>query len=325
MKLRLLKRERELLGQIGLYGDLSIPALAKLTGQHVHNVRYSIERLEEAKILKRAWVVDIFKLGWQRTQILFACKKYEAEEIRDYFINRVNVVHLAEIGGEYDYDLLLLTKTPRETLDLMREANAKFPSLFANKKIAVQTSVGYFNRKYLSTKSPPKLSIEVGTSHAQYEISDMEQRLLSLLMEDSQITNKELASELGVSQPTILSKLKKLKEEGVIVGSMFTARFEIFGVHNYKVLIHLNNFQKGFRDRFFNFFSNSPHCTSYREFVGEWDCEVSIEVENYKDIIELRKTLHKKFENEIVKIEIIPRFKLYHFKAFPVYKDSYSK
>ena len=53
-------------------------------------------------------------------------------------------------------------------------------------------------------------------------LDDLDRRLLSLLREDSRRSSRKLAKMLGVSAPTVASRLRRLEQMGVIRGYTVT-------------------------------------------------------------------------------------------------------
>ena len=55
-------------------------------------------------------------------------------------------------------------------------------------------------------------------------MDDIDQRLLGLLQRNGRATQLELSREVGLSQPAVAERIKKLEERGVILG--YTARVD---------------------------------------------------------------------------------------------------
>ncbi len=52
--------------------------------------------------------------------------------------------------------------------------------------------------------------------NAQNSLDSIDCRILSILQENGRITNVKLASEVGLSPPTVLERVRKLEERGII-------------------------------------------------------------------------------------------------------------
>ncbi|MFM8454895.1 MAG: Lrp/AsnC family transcriptional regulator, partial [Gammaproteobacteria bacterium] len=49
------------------------------------------------------------------------------------------------------------------------------------------------------------------------ELDRLDKKILNLLQEDNQINNTELADKVGLSPPACLKRVKKLREQGIIM------------------------------------------------------------------------------------------------------------
>ena len=68
-------------------------------------------------------------------------------------------------------------------------------------------------------------------------IDELDLKLIYLLMDDSRLSISELAERLGVSRPTVKSRLEKLQREGVIQGFTIRLNPELLRAHNVVALI----------------------------------------------------------------------------------------
>ncbi len=68
-------------------------------------------------------------------------------------------------------------------------------------------------------------------------IDELDLKLIYLLMDDSRLSISELAERLGVSRPTVKSRLEKLQREGVIQGFTIKLNPELMRAHNIVALI----------------------------------------------------------------------------------------
>lgn len=69
------------------------------------------------------------------------------------------------------------------------------------------------------------------------KIDDLDLKLIYLLMDDARLSISELAERLGVSRPTVRTRLEKLEKEGVIQGYTIKLNPELQRAHNVVALI----------------------------------------------------------------------------------------
>ncbi|WP_297435474.1 TRASH domain-containing protein [Thermococcus sp.] len=68
-------------------------------------------------------------------------------------------------------------------------------------------------------------------------LDELDLKLIYLLMDNSRLSISELAERLGVSRPTVKSRLEKLEKEGVILGYTVKLNPELLRAHNVVALI----------------------------------------------------------------------------------------
>ncbi|MGJ8691171.1 MAG: Lrp/AsnC family transcriptional regulator [Thalassotalea sp.] len=61
------------------------------------------------------------------------------------------------------------------------------------------------------------------------KLDDIDLKLLTILYKDADITNKELASEVGIAPSTCLERVKRMKQSGVIKNSVVDINFKTIG------------------------------------------------------------------------------------------------
>lgn len=71
------------------------------------------------------------------------------------------------------------------------------------------------------------------TGMTEYQIDDVDKRLLNLLQENARYTAIELAEEVGVSDNTIHNRMGRLEEAGIITGYIATVDHDEVGLNLY--------------------------------------------------------------------------------------------
>lgn len=316
--MRLSAVERDILGRASLLADKSLPELAKVSRRKIHTVRYAITRMKERKIIAKAWVVDVFRLGWQRFQLLLAIGGGNRQQFIDYLRKIPNIAHVAEIGGKYDFDVAIVAGSAEEALSVLRQAVVTCGAVLRDKVITAQSMIHYFPRKYMCTGKALLGEIVVGNNKEKYELTAIEKALLMKLIEQPEVSRKDLSSHLCVSPPTLDARMRCLWNEGVIRGAMYGSRYDELGMQNFKVLISMTGATPDVAKRMHKIAYLHPHCTSFRTGLGAWDFELQAEVERYQQITELKEFIWREAGSHVHSIEIIPRFKLHFYNSYPI-------
>ena len=61
------------------------------------------------------------------------------------------------------------------------------------------------------------------------KLDDIDLRILTMLFKDADITNKELAAQIGIAPSTCLERVKRMKAKGIIKGAHIDINFKSIG------------------------------------------------------------------------------------------------
>ena len=61
------------------------------------------------------------------------------------------------------------------------------------------------------------------------KLDDIDLRILTILYKNADITNKELASQIGIAPSTCLERVKRMKSNGIIKGAFVDINFKSIG------------------------------------------------------------------------------------------------
>lgn len=61
------------------------------------------------------------------------------------------------------------------------------------------------------------------------KLDDIDLRILTILFKDADITNKELAAQIGIAPSTCLERVKRMKSNGIIKGAFVDINFKNIG------------------------------------------------------------------------------------------------
>ena len=61
------------------------------------------------------------------------------------------------------------------------------------------------------------------------KLDNIDLQILTILYKDADITNKELAAQIGIAPSTCLERVKRMKSKGIIKGSHISINFKSIG------------------------------------------------------------------------------------------------
>ncbi len=321
--MRLSSRDGNIVAQLALHADSTMPELARRSGEKVHTVRYVLTELTRRGLLAKRWVVDLMACGWSRYEIFFSMSTatHKTRQAMVTWLCQLDMTtYLAEVGGEFDYELILLAKDAQQVKDLLADMAERFGESSFSKVVALHQRVHYFPRKYLAKRPIKAESLSLLGAKSAVVINELDHKILRALSEAPDLSQRELALRCSCAILTVQSHLQKLRERGVVRGAMFSLRTADFAAQNYIFLIYAKGFQRSFGEKLFRFSVAHAHCTNMKECFGSWDFEVGVEVSSYTELQEIKEELLETFVKEIERITLLSRFAVRKFDFYPFRK-----
>jgi Lrp/AsnC family transcriptional regulator for asnA, asnC and gidA len=120
-------------------------------------------------------------------------------------------------------------------------------------------------------------------------LDHIDQSLLKALQEDARRSQRDLAKVVGISQGTVANRLRRLEEEGVILGYQVKINPEKIG-YGMTIMAGLR-IVKGKMIEVQHKISSDPRVFAVYDVTGDWDSIVLARVKNRQDLDNLTKTV----------------------------------
>jgi Lrp/AsnC family transcriptional regulator for asnA, asnC and gidA len=120
-------------------------------------------------------------------------------------------------------------------------------------------------------------------------LDHIDQLLLKALREDARQSQRELAKVVGISQGTVANRLRRLEDEGVILGYQVKINPEKIG-YGMTIMAGLR-IVKGKMIEVQHKISSDPRVFAVYDVTGDWDSIVLARVKNRQDLDNLTKTV----------------------------------
>ncbi|MCG9595787.1 Lrp/AsnC family transcriptional regulator [Vibrio sp. Isolate25] len=127
------------------------------------------------------------------------------------------------------------------------------------------------------------------------EIDRLDRKILAILQKNNRIANVELAEEVGLSPPACLKRVKRLREEKVIIGDVSIINPELAGNKmNLIVSVEMERDRPDIYSVFRQSVMKAPEVTQCYQITGGYDFMLVVSVPNisaYEKFIE--RVLHQ--------------------------------
>ncbi len=132
----------------------------------------------------------------------------------------------------------------------------------------------------------------VGGKMAETYIPDeTDRKIIDLLMKNARMSVKEIAKELYLTSPTVSTRIKKLRENGIITGYHTSVDLSYFG-YNIKAFVNLEVDPKDKQD-FYDFIAGIPNVIECNCVTGDYSMIIEVAFKRTEELDHLINVLQK--------------------------------
>ncbi|MBU2872355.1 Lrp/AsnC family transcriptional regulator [Colwellia sp. E2M01] len=135
------------------------------------------------------------------------------------------------------------------------------------------------------------------------KLDNIDLQILTLLYDDADITNKDLAAQIGIAPSTCLERVKRLKQSGVIKGSLIDVNLKTIGGNIEAIAaIRLQPYSEEIVNQFRDDLLQFPEILNLYHMGGSYDYYIHMSV---KDSEHLRQFVFEKItsRDEVTTVE----------------------
>lgn len=309
--IRTAPRERTVLVAAQFRAATPISVLKKGTGLRDHTIRYYLHRFREEGVIRPTTFFDPYALGFTQYELFFSLaptKEETAQRLLAYFEKHERVAYYAELGGSFQYAVTVCVRTVGEMVAFLNELSLKFGSVFFSKAISVIESFSVFRKKYLAPAKAPNDWLSFGSTSPAVTLDALDRSLLMDVVERGLTSHAEISERMNVPRTTVAFRLKRMEESGVIRAYIYLINARRLGILTYKLLLFGRGLERGLYDKLFEFGRAHPSVVNVAHCVGSWDYELTVEVENAREITAVTQDLSARFGASLSQIQTLPVF-----------------
>lgn len=305
--------DRRILFELEKNARITDSALAKIVKKSKDAVRYRIKKLEEEKIITgyRTWI-DYSKIGYRTSTIYLNTinipekKERLIEELKKD--KRVYWLGIAE--GVWNIGITYFIKSNQDLFDIKSELLSKYKDLIVDSRITSLASVSVHEKIFLVKGNSSLITFTEDIEN--YELEEIEKKILKELYNNSKINLSELAFKTKSTIDIVRSRMKKLERLGIIIRYTIYIDYKKIGYELYKAFVYLSSYTKEDLDNLMKYTEKSDRIINMVKQIASWDFEFIIFAKNFEEytgtINELTKTspkMFRKFETSIMSEDII--------------------
>ena len=265
-------------------------------------VAYRIKKLEKMGIIQNYCIIpDIQKIGYHLYRLYISLQftpPGKEKEIINYFQQKKNTWRIESCQGKYDIILTILIKNPEELFFFYKEIMDKYSIYF--KKISISQSYETFGFRFtqiIKEKSKnSKKTLQLNDSKAN-GLDSLNKKILYLLNKNARIPTIEIAQNLNISTPTVISHIKSLVDNEIIKNYSIIIDSEKIGFKRFILCFTFVYYKK--IDLIIHHFSLNSYVEEIHKVIGDYHLEIVLHTNTLEHFHAIMEDFRTKYSNDI--------------------------
>ena len=297
--------DKKLLFELNLNCRKSNTELGKKLRISKQVVNYRINQLEKKEILRSYHaLIDWRKLGFNAIRIYIKWQNISPEKEKEiYEVIRRDPFFMwtVKFQGEIDIAFYIWVESIPKFADKWFSFLKKYGEYIAKEEIYESVRMVHYPMKPLSEAKTTSEKIIGDGEKESYD--DKDYRILQELTKNARTSIIDILSKIKLTPKAIISRIKKLEKNGIILGYNALINIDKLGYKFYKVDFYLNNLSK--IDKMNEFAKLNKSIVYRMRTIGGPDFEIEAMVKNSTELKELIMKIRKAFPDTIKNYRIL--------------------
>ncbi len=317
-------RDKKILYELDLNARQSDSSIAKKVGLSRDSVRYRVNRMiKEDYIHYFMTLLNSMKLGydWYRTFFKFHGLNLEKEqEIIEWLKQRAS--WMTKVEGIWDLNTAIFAKNIYEYRDIINEFLLKYGNYVERYDMAIVTREWSYHRDYLvnkkqKTTKPILMGFDAKNDYKVENIDETDYKILKTILKNARMKTIDIARRIDTTEIVVRYRLKKLIENGVIIGFNPFLNVDKLGYIYFKVHFRLQNITPEKKKNIVYYLHQHPTTVHMTELIGGADLETEFQVKSNAEFYKYLKDIRLKFGDIIRDYEFMQYTQEYNFTYLP--------
>jgi DNA-binding Lrp family transcriptional regulator len=292
----------KILYELFLNSRQSSSSISKKININLSVVKYRIKKLEKTGVIKNYCIVPNFqKIGYHLylfyINLQFASPGKEIEII-NYFQKRKNTWRIESSQGKYNIILTIVIKNTDELLHFYKDMLDKYSYYF--KKISISQSYELSESQSLQNKnilSNDSNKTVKANDFKEYEKKSLNKKILYILNKDPRIPTVEIAQQLDISVPTVITYIKSLLKEGIIKKYSVIINDEKIGLKRFYIRFTFVDYKK--IDHIIHYLSSNSYVEEIYKVIGDYHLEIILNTNTLEHFHAIIEDFRNRYSNDL--------------------------
>ena len=319
-EIKLDKKDLRVLDQFDRNPNITINQLAKKVGISRQVAEYRVNKLlSQHTIYAFYTLVDVGKLGYSLFRVHIRLKNVTREAYRNFAKELFSLypsMWVAFVSGSFDLIYDVFAKTPNEFETIFSQIVEKNKEIIQSYETLIALNLSIYQYGYFLNKEQERKKVTFNENTNQLHLDHKDTKILHILKLNSRTPYETIGRKVGLTRNAVKYRIKKLEENGIIVGYTMLINFTHLDKQSFKIFIKYNNQKKEQENSLLQYLKQTPGVLATLQLFGKWDLDVEIHQRNSTELQEFIMELRNKFEI-IEDYEIIPIIDDFGIDFFP--------
>jgi DNA-binding Lrp family transcriptional regulator len=248
--------------------------------------------------------IDPFRLGLECYTIGFRVRE-EAAEVKyiPLLVRAEQVAWVRRHATQGEYSMGIAAPSLGHVIDLFDDFLIGLRGTVTRNHFLVAESWSFFGHKTIGRLPVDRIPLRVGATHDRPHLDEFDQRVLGALMPRRHFDVGRVARELRVDAEKVTQSLEHLHRGGIVRGLTLRLASTALGRRRFDVLVRRRTADVRVKRDLELFAEEYPQVSVMTNFLGEWDHELTVEVERRAELSLFMKALRTGFGREIERIQ----------------------
>ncbi len=309
--MKLDERDARLLQLIDLDARITFAALAKALRISKPAAKRRLERLENEGVIRRyIAIINLPKLGYNPYKLSLKMTGMDQTELQA-FAKEAHKLPAAgwvlSAIGRWDVLITFYARGAMNLYEAYRSLLAQVSKNISKKYVSVIVRLRHYPHDCLVRKKPTGVRKEVlvGGPLDPVSLDDLDLKLLDILSKEARSSLVSLAAKLNVTPKTIRNRMRKLENDGVILGYSSVLDTTKIGYEHHKVYVYLTDISVETYRKLRGYVSSLPNTVLLTQALGDAELDFDVKVASTDDLHAIVTDLRNKFKGVIKDVQTL--------------------
>ncbi len=302
--------DKKILFELEKDGRASYSKIARNIKTSPQVVKYHMARFRDEEVIKHFWAfIDYDRVGysffWGYWLKFSGLTKDQQDAMFLKLKENKYIPIIFRCDGYADAFIAIIAQDVFSHNKILQEVFGEFGKYITMSEIVVGLGFLKFPRSYFLNKENEEESVSVsGGFKKVVKLSELDQKIISLLQIDGRMEFSEMAKVLGVTTGVVHRSYTKMIKKGIITKTTFTLNYQSIGLRMFRVLFKIKQFNKEKVESLYQFCVKHPNIVNYVKVMGNWQLMLDIEIKDRKALRGLINQMKHDFNDIIFQVEV---------------------